>query len=191
MSEDKDLQEELAALLGGGQGAVLDGTAPRVAPASLKGRRLASLKSTRRFAHFEDRVAAMLQLPVARAQVVLRAFDDPGVWVRELPMAEFFWVERGSALKDAVCGFVRVDRGTTFPEHEHLGRERVLMIQGAMADVVTGERFGPGDVSEREAGSSHAYVAEDGGVDMVHPVAADVGYRFGDVIAGPREPAAY
>ena len=188
MSDDKKLEQDLAAVL---DSAVLDSAASAPAPASLRSRVLGSLAKTPRFAHFEDRVAAMLQIPVERARVVLRAFDDPGVWARELPMAEFFWVERGAALKDAVCGFVRVDRGQTFPEHEHLGRERVLMIQGAMVDVVTGERFGPGDISEREAGSSHAYVAEDGGVDMVHLVVADVGYRFGEIIAGPREPADY
>lgn len=188
MSDDKNLEEDLAAVL---DVAALAAGTRTPAPAALKSRLLGSLRATPRFAHFEDRVAAMLQIPVERARVVLRAFDDPGVWVRELPMAEFFWVERGPALQNAVCGFVRVDRGTTFPEHEHLGHERVLMIQGALVDAVTGERFGPGDISEREAGSRHAYVAEDGGVDMVHLVVADVGYRFGEIVAGPRDPADY
>ncbi|MEM1416934.1 MAG: cupin domain-containing protein [Myxococcota bacterium] len=189
--EDDELRGALASLLDGAEGAAL-GLDPSAAPPSgLKARLLGGLARTSRFARFEGAVATLLEIPLERARVVLAALDDPKVWVRELPMAEFFWVERGPALQNAVCGFVRVDRGTTFPEHEHLGRERILMLQGAMIDGVSGTRYGPGDLVENAAKSEHHYVAEAGGVDMLHLVVTEVGYRFGEVIAGPREPADY
>jgi putative transcriptional regulator len=68
----------------------------------------------------------------------------PGVRVAALPDA---------GGDDEYVYLLRAKRGSRLPHHSHHGVERVTVLSGAFMD--NGDRFGPGDVSERD--SSHAH----------------------------------
>jgi putative transcriptional regulator len=51
---------------------------------------------------------------------------------------------------------VRFKPGFTIPEHAHRGLEMVLVLDGEIADGVTKEVFRTGDLSRREAGTTHS-----------------------------------
>jgi len=64
----------------------------------------------------------------------------------------------GPATAGADVGFVRVDAGTTFPPHRHLGEEHVLVLQGSYQDS-DGSSARAGDLVHMPAGSAHTFTA--------------------------------
>jgi putative transcriptional regulator len=51
---------------------------------------------------------------------------------------------------------IRFAPGFKIPEHRHQGLEFLLVLDGMLHDTVTGDAFRKGDVSRREASTSHA-----------------------------------
>lgn len=85
--------------------------------------------------------------------------DRDGAWEPgPSPSCLLLHVEGGARVRDAVTGFVRIEPGGDFPEHEHLGDEVVLVLQGAFRD---GDRVvAAGEVARMPAGSAHALEAD-------------------------------
>ncbi len=72
------------------------------------------------------------------------------------------------------------------PPHEHLGDERLLVLQGTYIDGPTGQRLGPGQEHASEAGTTHDFSVVQGGADLLMLVVVFGGYRIGDIEVGPR-----
>jgi hypothetical protein len=126
---------------------------------SLKDRLFDTLRVTNRFDDLEERVAELADLPIEKAKALLLEVDTPNVWeAGPTPGIDIFHFTGGEKVQNAVTGFVRVSPGIAFPEHEHVGHEKVLVLTGTLADS-TGERYEPGQVAEMSGGSHHSFHA--------------------------------
>jgi hypothetical protein len=160
----------------------LSGTKPR---SELRARILESVERTPRFAASVDHVADLLDIPIAAAQRELARLDDASNWLPALtPGMEVCNVRGGPAVADAVSMFIRLTAGTVMPEHEHIGVERGLILQGSCID---GQRtLRAGDLSVMPAGTRHSLVVR-GGPDLIYLGIAHHGVRFNelDLYVGP------
>jgi anti-sigma factor ChrR (cupin superfamily) len=125
---------------------------------SLRTRLLSRVTGTDRYLPFLDRVAEMFDLPEAQAQDHLHSIDRPDDWDDMLPGVRFRDFDGGPALGEAHGGLIRLQPGTTFPQHTHIGRERVLILQGRMEDD-TGKQYRAGDLIVSEDGTAHEFRA--------------------------------
>lgn len=163
-------------------------SAPPRAPEGMRARLLEAAHRPGRLGHFAERVADLLDLDLAAARALLDRIDQPESWEHEGPGIDFCWVEGGPRVQGALRGFVRVEAGHAFPEHEHLGPERVLILQGAYDDPETGQRLRPGDVVERPAGTRHGLQhAPAAGVDLLWLAVVYTGVRTTAKLYLPRE----
>lgn len=136
-------------------GQLLAATAPAAPSGSLRARLLTAVRATHRFPDLEARCAALLDLDRASTARLLLSIDEAGSWQPgPRPAVEIFHVDGGPAVEGAVTGFVRIACGEAFPEHEHLGDESVLVLQGALEDE-DGTVYLPGDVATKPPGSRH------------------------------------
>jgi quercetin dioxygenase-like cupin family protein len=137
------------------------------APGALRGRLLAALDHVSRFERFADAVAQLLDIERSRAEQLLDQLDNRERFYELMPGIELFWVEGGPRVANAVRGFVRVASGLEFPEHEHLGEERVLVLQGSFHDPTRDRTFRPGEISVMPRGSSHLHIVPEHGPDLL------------------------
>jgi anti-sigma factor ChrR (cupin superfamily) len=133
---------------------------PPVTPSpGLRDRLMASARGPARFAPFIDRLARLIDHAAGRAQALLASLGDPAVWQSALaPNIRLVHFDGGPAVAAADAGFVRLDAGTPFPEHRHIGEERVLVLQGCYHDS-SGAVVRAGDEVTMPAGSRHEFVA--------------------------------
>jgi len=138
------------------------GLTPEPAPAALRSRLLASVaRPPQRFAPFVQRLAAMVDVALDRAQAMLEQIADPAAWEfapKLGPGIALIHLDGGPRVAAADVGFVRVPAGQLFPEHQHHGVERVLILQGSLDDS-SGERLTAGDTVVLEPGSQHHFRA--------------------------------
>lgn len=139
-----------------------------------------------RFVRFAEATARILDVGLDKAREILNQIEDSAAWSHELPGISFLWVDGGPSVQDAVRGFVRVQAGLPFPDHEHLGDELVLLIQGSYQDTISGEIFGPGAVIPMGAGTSHAFVVTPNGPDLIKLAVVHKGLRAGELLYEPR-----
>jgi hypothetical protein len=144
--------------------AALEQTAPAD---ELRQRLLAELPSTSRFERFADTVAELLDIERSRALRLLDQLDNRAAYNELMPGIELLWVPGGPRVADAVRGFVRVAAGLTFPEHQHFGEERVLVLQGSFVDPSRDLTFRPGDIDSMQAGTSHLHLVPADGTDLL------------------------
>lgn len=179
-----ELAGELALLAGDAEGS-----------AALRERLLATLRTAHRFDDLEARVAELTDLDLEQVRALLLAVDGPeaergGRWeagpsehVRLLHFAG------GPAVEGAITGFVRIAPGEAFPEHEHVGDEAVLILQGALRDETDGSLHGRGEVVRKGPGTSHVIRAH-GEVPLVYLVVVREGVRIGGELITPDDPRA-
>ncbi len=150
MSSDDRL---LAALRSGAD--AFEPATPEPAPAPAFARLARTLaEPAERLAPFAARLAALIDVDAARARACLARIFDPASWVPLMPQIDLVHLEGGPATAGSDVGFVRIAPGGVFPEHEHLGLERVLILQGRVLDSTGGE-LGPGAHTTLGAGSQH------------------------------------
>jgi hypothetical protein len=124
---------------------------------ALKDRLLGTLAVTHRFDDLEARVAELADVSRERARALLLEVDERSVWEHgAFPGVDIFHFTGGPTVANAITGFLRVAPGVAFPEHEHVGDEKVLVMTGALEDS-TGAVYHPGAVVEMPGGSHHAF----------------------------------
>ncbi len=146
-------------------------------------RLLAEATTLSRFERFTDSIAAISDVVRDTAIDWLTRMDDALSWSETaMEGLQLFHVDGGPAVEGAIFGFVRMVPGMQFPEHTHLGEERIFVIQGGLRDendVV----HGPGSLVERVEGSTHEISAEPGVpliyLNIVHEGLELFGMRFG------------
>lgn len=150
---DDDVDSELLAT-------IVAGLAPVEPHASLKERLMGSLAGVSQLEHFSQRIAALVDIARAPAQALLAALADAERWIGAGTEMALFHVDGGPRLANAIVGFVRMPAGACFPEHEHVGAELMLVLQGGL--VVDGVTHRAGAELTSPAGSSHTFAAAEG-----------------------------
>jgi hypothetical protein len=91
-----------------------------------------------------------------QARGLLARIDTPEEWM-EGPDAgiSVLPVEAGPAASAALASLVRLPPGVTLSEHEHVGREQLLVLEGGFADSA-GHVVWPGETLQMAAGTSHS-----------------------------------
>jgi anti-sigma factor ChrR (cupin superfamily) len=112
------------------------------------------------YAPFWSRLGEMFDLSVEQMRQVLAELTQPERWqAAPIPGVQLMHFDGGPLLASADCGLVRLAPGTPFPEHTHLGLERVLLLAGGYTDA-SGKIFAAGDRHEMQRGSAHALRAD-------------------------------
>jgi putative transcriptional regulator len=153
--------------------------------ASGRGRLLDALTTSGRLWRFDEQVAALLDVTRDSARKLLDLVDRADIWLRPMPGVSLFWVNGGPSVERALCGFLRIAPGMRFPEHEHLGDETVLVLQGALRDPATGTLVRPGEFDRRPVGSRHVVAVQEGGVDLLMLAVVHGGLRVNGVSFTP------
>jgi ChrR Cupin-like domain len=124
-----------------------------------KARLEATLVSVDRFAPFWTSLSRLCDLPVHVVKRLVAKVDEPAAWLPGyVPGLSYFNFTPGLKLAGADAGFVRLEVGTTFPRHRHLGDELTFVLEGRLRE---GERvFGPGALLERARDSEHVWSTE-------------------------------
>lgn len=109
-----------------------------------------------RYAPFFGRLSDLWQLPEARVVSELARAANPKSWRRTvLRGVRTFTLERPEASRGQRALLLSLEPGLTFPQHEHRGAERVLVLEGAYADDA-GCVVQAGDEQSMAPGSEHA-----------------------------------
>jgi len=175
--------------LEGAEAVALAAPAVSLVPA-MRARLMSSLETTHRFDDLEEMVADLADLSIDQARALLLRVDadttkwDPGPGEG----IELLHFDGGPRVRDAVTGFVRHAPGTTFPEHDHVGGERVLVLQGAFEDA-DGVVYRSGDLAERASASPHSYRAV-GPLPLITMAVVQGGVIIGGVTIPPGDPRA-
>lgn len=166
--------------------AALAALAPPATPSFALRARLMEAAARPRYAYLH-RAAALLDLGIEAVRALLDSLDDERVFApTEVPGVRIFDIAGGPAVAGAVIGFIRVEPGAHFPHHSHVGREEVLVLQGAFRDL-SGHVFRAGDFAPLPAGSAHEFDALPGEVlvylGIVHE-AVDFSSWGGPIVRG-------
>ena len=156
------------------------------AAASLKERLLHSIDGAPRFEHFLQRIAALTDLARAPAQALLASLDDASRWMGAGTEMAIFHVEGGPGVANAIVGFVRLPAGARFPEHEHLGAEVMLVMQGGL--VVDGVTHRAGAEVTSLPASTHSFTAAEG-PDLMYLGVSHGGMKIDGNTIEPGDPA--
>jgi quercetin dioxygenase-like cupin family protein len=104
-------------------------------------------------------VAELVDTSLRRARYLLRMLHDDTAWLHMYPGCRLMHIRPGPKRLGLDVGFVSLDAGTPFPQHEHLGEETVLVVAGELVDLASGERHGVGARVTLGTGSVHAVMA--------------------------------
>jgi quercetin dioxygenase-like cupin family protein len=132
-----------------------------VAPASLRERLLSTVAQPRwRFAPLYRSLSELFDLDERQLTALFERAAPPAAWTPSpIPGTFLLHLEGGPRVAGADNGLVRVQAGARFPQHRHLGNERVLLLDGSYRDEPSGRLYRAGDLHEMPEGSTHAYVA--------------------------------
>jgi ChrR Cupin-like domain len=164
-------------LSGAALSSLSDLLAQRTPSPLLRAKILEQLCPEERFARFAPAVAEILDLDRTRTLALLQRVDDPSAWFEALPGVAFLAADGGPRARGALRAFVRVRAGVEFPQHEHLGDEAVLIMQGHYRDNEDGAVYGPGDVPNMPVSTSHSFRVLEDGPDLLGLVVAYKGLR--------------
>jgi anti-sigma factor ChrR (cupin superfamily) len=136
---------------------------------------------------FAAQVAQLIDVGIDKARELVGRIDDakswmttyvPGVFSYDLPV--------GPAVSDAVVGFVKVAPGYVFPDHEHMGDEENLVLQGSCVDS-SGAVIKRGDLIRMVSGTHHELKARPG-PDFIYLGIAHKGFMMGGHHIKPGDP---
>jgi quercetin dioxygenase-like cupin family protein len=127
----------------------------------LRARLLAEIATPRRrFAPLFDALSDLFDLGDEALGALFERAASASEWgVAPVPQVRLLHLTGGPRVAAADNGLVRLAAGARFPAHEHLGQERVLVLEGGYKDEASGRVYLPGDLHEMPEGSTHAYVA--------------------------------
>ncbi|MFZ5890373.1 MAG: cupin domain-containing protein [Myxococcota bacterium] len=132
---------------------------PRPPSSNVRERLLAAVASPAlRWAPLFGKLGALFDLPDAELTRMAERAALASEWQSvPLPGVELFHLQGGPLLAGADAGLVRVQAGIHFPEHRHLGEERVLILEGEARES-DGTLRRPGDIVVMPPDSSHDFV---------------------------------
>jgi hypothetical protein len=129
-----------------------------------------------RYAPFFRRAAELFDLSENDVIANLARLGDARNWKWSgLPGVTMLVVRGGPAVGSAMTRLFRIDPGGLFPRHQHLGEERVLVLEGRYEDS-KGMVHRAGELREWPAGSDH-YLKAEGSSPCILACVAD-GWRF-------------
>jgi len=133
----------------------------KTAPAALRERLMASIATPPlRFAPLYGALSELFDLGDEALRALFVRAAAPGSWTAApVPDAWLLHLEGGPRVAGADNGLVKLRAGARFPQHLHLGSERVLVLDGSYRDEPSGRIYRAGDLHEMAEGSSHTYVA--------------------------------
>jgi putative transcriptional regulator len=160
---------------------------PTSAPKSLRARLLASTEQTHRFDDVAAQIARDADLSAEATAALLVAIDDPTRWVPgPLPGFSLLHFDGGPRTAGAITGFVRIDPGQRFPDHDHGGEEIGVILQGELRDTATGSTHRRGDRLVHHPGTLHALEAISR-IPVIYLAIAHVGVVLGGQLIGPED----
>ena len=130
------------------------GLAPTMPGGSLRDALLGMAGGKQRFLPFLDRMMSLFDLSEERAGDELHSIDSGDEWGDLAPGVRFRDFEGGPAIGEAHGGLVRVEAGSKFPMHGHVGEEHMLVLQGEVEDDA-GNRYQAGDTVVSADGTAH------------------------------------
>lgn len=107
------------------------------------------------------RLTKFFQLPIKRINEVLDACKDINTskWDKaRIEGAYLYHFAAGGDLQTEHCGLIYLKSGTTITNHEHLGEERMFVLQGEVT-TNNGKTYTVGDTAISHKGSSHTLVS--------------------------------
>jgi anti-sigma factor ChrR (cupin superfamily) len=161
---------------------------PRTAPSpQVRERVLESISTTNRFEMFAAQVAELIDVTVDKARELVGRIDDAKSWMATHVAGVFSYdLPVGPAVADAVVGFVKLHPGGVFPDHEHMGDEAMLVVQGSCIDS-SGTVIRRGDLIRMPAGTHHDLKAQPG-PDFIYLGIAYKGFVMGGQHIKPGDP---
>jgi anti-sigma factor ChrR (cupin superfamily) len=112
-----------------------------------------------RWAPFFDALHELFDLPEEQLiRIAVESADETQWEAAPLPGVRLFHLTPGPRVvaTGADAGIVSMAPGLVFPEHHHLGEERMLILRGGLRES-SGAVFRPGDLIVRSAGTSHGF----------------------------------
>ena len=156
---------------------------PAVPPsARARARFMLALAEGQPYAGLLGPLAALADMAQAAMRDLLSSLSDAASWrPGPAPGIDIVHIPAGPRLAGAICGFVRLSAGTTFPAHTHLGEETVIIMQGTMH--IGTESFSAGAKVVAAEGTRHEVRAGDD-EEVIYMVVIPVGIRLddGDII---------
>jgi len=154
-------------------------TAREQAPSrALRDRLSQSLSRQGRYGVFADRIARLFDLPLAKAEELVRRIEDPAAWKPGwVPGMLSINVRPGPAYPQAMGGFGKLTPGWTFPHHDHVGEETTVVLEGGFRDTHDGAETWRGDELWKPPGTDHEFIVLPG-VECIAAVIAVGGVTF-------------
>lgn len=152
-----------------------------MAPASiLKDKLLQEVKKRAPYSAYKKEISSMTGVSEDKVIEIFSSMPRTSTWVDgPIPRCRLYpWPEHSS--REVIKTLVLMESGSHFPNHEHLGRELVFILQGHFRDS-NGKLYSPGEIIEKTAGSSHDFDVCDG-LDLVYLAVVDEGIRIGEQV---------
>lgn len=156
-----------------------------VAPkASSRSRLLSDIGGIVPYARYLDDMAKMLVGSRALLEGELRGLPHPKTWVEgPVKHCRLFPCDAESTLEDVIRSLVLMESGSTFPSHEHLGDEYILVLQGSMLNE-DGKLYRPGDKLHMAEGTNHSFDVPVG-LDLIYFNIVHHGLQIGEELITP------
>lgn len=171
-------------------GAINDGFAdvgaiPGPAPkSSLRARLLQDVASIGPYAPYVDEMATMLVGSPTKLKGELRELPHPATWMDgPVDHCRLFPCDAGSELTDVIRSLVLMESGSTFPSHEHLGDEHILVLQGSLLNE-DGKLYRPGERLFMAEGTNHSFDVPEG-LDLIYFNVVHSGLQIGEQVITP------
>lgn len=114
-----------------------------------------------KFSGLINRLTSFFQLPVSRIKEVLETTNDTNLSVWDKTTIEGAYLHHfkaGGNLSGAHCGLIYLEPGNEITEHEHLGEEQMLVLQGEVT-TSDGKTYQVGEIAISDGGTSHTLTA--------------------------------
>lgn len=137
---------------------------------------------SQKFVGLTQRIAQFFKLPIQQIEEILETTKDVTLPVWEKAKIEGAYLhhfQAGGDFADAHCGLIYLKPSTKITEHEHLGKEYMLIIQGEVT-TSDGKTHQVGEVAVSPKGSSHTLVSGPD-CDCIFAVIAIGGVEFKDL----------
>ncbi len=155
---------------------------PQLAPrASLRSRLLQDVAKRVPYARYLDDIATMLAGSRDLLEGELRGMPHPDTWPDgPVKHCRLFPCYADSTLDDVIRSLVLMESGSTFPSHDHLGDEYILVLQGSLLNE-DGKLYRPGDKLMMPEGTSHSFEVPKG-LDLIYFNVVHHGLRIGEQV---------